>query len=93
MSDEAVQKRIVRTLVAGQVLAGLGQGATIAIGAVLAAEMAGEPFAGAAATASTLGAALAAIPLARLASRLGRRPALSLGALIAAGGSTLTIVA
>ncbi len=55
--------------------------------------MAGEPFAGAAATASTLGAAAAAIPLARLAQRLGRRPALALGALIAAGGSTLTIIA
>lgn len=93
MSDTAVQRRIVGVLVAGQVLAGLGQGATLAIGAVMAAEMAGEPFAGAAAVASTLGSAAASIPLARFALRLGRRPALALGAIIAALGSTLTIVA
>jgi MFS family permease len=93
VSDPAVQKRIVRVLVVGQILAGLGQGATLAIGAVIAAELAGETFAGAAAVASTLGAAVAAIPLARFALRLGRRPALALGAMIAALGSVLTIVA
>lgn len=89
----AVQRRIVTTLVVGQVLAGLGQGATLAIGAIIASEIAGEALSGAAATSSTLGAAIAAIPLARLARRLGRRPALALGALIAAGGSILTVVA
>lgn len=88
-----MQTRIVRVLVTGQVLAGLGQGATLAIGAVIAAEIAGEPFAGAAAVASTLGSAAAAIPLARFALRLGRRPALALGAIIAAVGSVLTVVA
>ena len=87
------QGSIVRTLVAGQVLAGLGQGATLAMGAVIAAEMAGDAFSGAAATASTLGAAVAAIPLARLANRLGRRPALAVGAATAATGSVLTVVA
>ncbi|MGV8895126.1 MAG: MFS transporter [Rhodoglobus sp.] len=92
-TDTAIQSRIVRVLVAGQVLAGLGQGATIAIGAVIANEVAGEAFSGAAATASTLGAAIAAIPLARLAQRLGRRPALALGAATAAGGSIVTVVA
>ena len=56
-------------------------------------EIAGEAFSGAAATSSTLGAAIAAIPLARLAQRLGRRPALALGAATAAGGSILTVVA
>lgn len=80
-------------LVAGQVLAGLGQGATLAIGAVIANEVAGEAFSGAAATSSTLGAAIAAIPLARLAQRLGRRPALALGAATAASGSILTVIA
>jgi len=87
------QASIVRTLVAGQVLAGLGQGATLAMGAVIAAQMAGDAFSGAAATASTLGAAVAAIPLARLASRLGRRPALAVGAATAATGSILTVIA
>jgi len=93
IAPPAVQRRIVSILVAGQVLAGLGQGATLAIGAVIASEIAGEAFSGAAATSSTLGAAIAAIPLARLAQRLGRRPALALGALTAAGGSILTVVA
>ena len=92
-ADTETQSRIVRVLVAGQVLAGLGQGATLAIGAVIANEIAGEAFSGAAATSSTLGAAIAAIPLARLAQRLGRRPALALGAATAAGGSVLTVVA
>ena len=92
-ADTMTQSRIVRVLVAGQILAGLGQGATLAIGAVIANEIAGEAFSGAAATASTLGAAIAAIPLARLAQRLGRRPALALGATTAAGGSIITVVA
>lgn len=92
-TDTAAQSRIVGVLVAGQVLAGLGQGATLAIGAVIANEIAGAAFSGAAATASTLGAAIAAIPLARLAQRLGRRPALALGAATAAGGSIVTVVA
>jgi MFS family permease len=91
--DTAIQSRIVRVLIAGQVLAGLGQGATLAIGAVIANEIAGEALSGAAATSATLGAALAAIPLARLAQRFGRRPALALGAATAAGGSILTVVA
>lgn len=91
--DRAVQSRIVRTLVAGQVLAGLGLGATVAVGAILAADLGGEEFSGAAATSSTLGAALVSIPLARLAARWGRRPALALGAGVAAGGSFITVIA
>ncbi len=77
----------------GQVLAGLGQGATLAIGAIIANEIAGAAFSGAAATASTLGAAIVAIPLARLAQRFGRRPALALGATVAAVGSITTVIA
>lgn len=89
-----IQRRTVRILVAGQVLAGLGQGATGSLGAVLATEVSGsEAWAGAVATASTLGAAAIAIPLARLAQAHGRRVSLATGALIAAGGSTLTLVA
>jgi MFS family permease len=94
MSDATVQRKIVRTLVIGQVLAGLGQGATGSLGAVLATSVSGsEAWAGSSATASTLGAAAIAIPLARLAQARGRRISLATGALIAAGGSTLTLVA
>lgn len=89
-----IQRRTVRILVAGQVLAGLGQGATGSLGAVLATEVSGsEAWAGSVATASTLGAAAIAIPLARLAAAHGRRVSLATGALIAAGGSTLTVIA
>ena len=89
-----VQGRTVRVLVAGQILAGLGQGATLSIGAVLAVAVSGsEAWAGAAATLTTLGSAAAAIPLARLAAARGRRPALTLGALAAAAGSVVAVVA
>ena len=87
----AVQRRAVRVLVAGQVLGGVGIGATLAIGAVLAAELAGDAWAGAAATLSTLGAAAAAIPLARLAARSGRRAALTTGVLTSAVGCAVTV--
>ena len=90
----AVQSRTVRVLVAGQILGGLGIGATLSIGAVLAAEIAGsEAWSGAAATMSTLGAALAAIPLARLANHRGRRIALTVGVLTAALGAIVTVLA
>lgn len=96
MSDipGGVQARTVRVLVVGQILAGLGQGATLSIGAVLAVAVSGsEAWAGAGATLTTLGSAAAAIPLARLAVARGRRPALALGALAAACGSVVAVVA
>lgn len=90
----AVQRRVRTTLMAGQVFAGLGMGSTLSIGAILAAELSGSPaYSGLAATMATLGAALAAIPLARLAGRVGRAPALATGALAAATGAVLAIVA
>ena len=93
MIPTGVQRRTVTVLVVGQVLQGLGQGATVAIGAVMASQIAGEALSGAAATASTLGAAAASIPLARLAQRLGRRPALAMGAGASALGTLTTIIA
>jgi len=90
----AVQRRTRTVLMVGQVLAGLGMGATLSIGAILAAEISGSPaFSGMAATAVTLGAALAAIPLARLARRAGRAPALATGALTAAAGAIIAMLA
>ncbi|WP_309071132.1 MFS transporter [Arthrobacter sp.] len=89
----AIQRRTVRVLIAAQILGGIGMGSVLSIGAVMAAEISGsEALSGAAATLSTLGAAASAIPLARLAQRLGRRAALSTGAFIAATGS-LTVIA
>ncbi len=93
-SVAVVQRRTRGVLMAGQVLAGLGMGATLSIGAILAADISGSPaFSGMAATAVTLGAALTAIPLARLARRAGRAPALATGALAAAAGAVVATLA
>lgn len=90
----AVQSRAVRALVAGQILGGLGIGATVSFGALLAAHVSGDDaLSGTAATLSTLGAAAASIPLARLASRLGRRIALSVGTLTSTIGSVVIVLA
>jgi MFS family permease len=68
-------------------------GATLSMGAILASRLSGsEAWSGMAATMSTLGAALAAVPLARLAGRSGRRISLFTGALLAASGAIVTIV-
>ena len=89
----AIQRRSVALLSTGQVLGGLGLGAGLSLGAIIAASLSGSPaWSGMAATMSTLGAAAAAIPLARLARGRGRRVALTVGALVAALGAVLTIV-
>jgi MFS family permease len=76
------------------VLAGIGLGSAVSVGSLLAAHIAGgDSAAGLAATMSTLGSAVAAIPLARVAMRRGRRLALTMGASIAILGGSLIIVA
>lgn len=89
-----LQKRTVRVLTAGQVLSGFGLGSTLSIGALLAADLSGSAaWSGSAATFSTLGAAIWAIPLARLAFAKGRRYSLGLGAVLAISGALLVITA
>jgi MFS family permease len=90
----ATQRRTVRVLAAGQVLTGVAFGATLSLGALLAADLSGQEALSGFATASvTLGAALTAIPLARLAARRGRRFALTTGNLAALTGIAVVIVA
>ncbi|WP_241992437.1 MFS transporter [Cryobacterium lactosi] len=90
----AVQRRTVAVLVAGQILGGLGIGATLSLGSVLAADVSGnDAFAGAAATLSTLGAGLAALPLARLTERFGRHTSLAVGTMISVLGTILSVLA
>ncbi len=93
--DQAtVQRRTVWVLSIGQVLGGIAFGATVSLGALLAADLSGDDALSGLATASvTLGAALCAIPLARLASRVGRRRALTLGNLFALIGIGVVILA
>lgn len=95
LADEDVariQGRTVRVLAAGQVLGGVAFGATVSLGALLAADLSGDEALSGLATASvTLGAALCAIPLARLAGRRGRRFALTLGNILALIGIAVVI--
>lgn len=89
----AIQKRSLRILAAGQILGGLGMGAAFSLGSLLTASVGGSPaFAGLSATMSTLGTALFAIPLARLAGRVGRRYALATGGAIGLVGAIMVIV-
>ena len=87
-----VQARTVRVLALGQVLGGIAFGATISLGALLARDLTGQDALSVLATASvTLGASMAAIPLARLAARRGRRFALTLGNLLALVGIVIVV--
>jgi MFS family permease len=93
-TDARDQRRVVQVLAGAQILGGIGMGATLSLGALLAAELSGSSsWSGMAATMSTLGAAVLAVPLARLAQRSGRRISLSTGALIAGAGAVLAITA
>lgn len=90
----AAQRRTVRVLAAGQVLSGVAFGSTLSLGALLAADLSGEEsLSGFATAAVTVGAALTAIPLARLAARRGRRVALTTGNVAALSGIALVILA
>ena len=89
----SLQRRAVAVLSLGQILGGVAFGATISLGAVLAAEVSGdEAFSGLATAAVTLGTAAFAAPLAAFARRRGRRPALTTGMAVALAGVALVVV-
>jgi MFS family permease len=94
LAHAPLQRKVVGVLIAGQILGGVGMGATLSLGALLAAQLSGSSaWSGMAATVSTLGAALVAVPLARLARARGRRLSLATGALVAGSGAVLAIAA
>ena len=87
------QGRLVGSLAAIQVVGGVGNGAGLAIGALLVKDVSGSSgWAGTATVMLTIGAAVTTVPLARWAVRSGRRPALSTGWLIGALGALVSIV-
>jgi MFS family permease len=89
-----VQRRTVWVLSIGQVLGGIAFGASISLGAVLAATVSGDEALSGLATASiTLGTAAFAVPLAAFARRRGRRPALASGMAGALIGVVMVVVA
>lgn len=90
----ALQRRVIRTLVATQILGGVGMASGIAVGALLAEELSGtEALAGVGTTSQVLGSALITIPVARAIAARGRRVGQSLGLAVAFVGAALVITA
>lgn len=89
-----IRRRTVGMLSLGQVLGGIAFGATLSLGAILVSDVSGDEALSGLATASvTVGAAAFAIPLAALARRRGRRPALTTGLALALVGVVLVVLA
>lgn len=92
-STAQVQRRILMSLSAVQVVGGIGNGAGLAIGSLLVKDVSGSTgWAGTATVMLTLGAAAFTIPMSSIAARSGRRPALTLGWLSGALGATVTVL-
>jgi MFS family permease len=89
-----VQRRTVGVLSGGVALAGLGVTVGITVGGLLARDVAGTDSAsGLGQTAGVLGAAIIAVPLARISDRAGRRTGLAAGYAIAVLGAVVAVVA
>ena len=88
-----IQRRIVTVLAVTQVVGGLGNGAGIAISALVVKDVTGSSgWAGMAVVMLTFGAAAVTVPLAAVAVRSGRRPALTLGWMLGSIGAVLTVI-
>ncbi|MEV0937655.1 MFS transporter [Streptomyces phaeochromogenes] len=88
------QTRILRVLVASQILSGAGLAAGVTVGALLAQDMLGSTsLAGLPSALFTAGSALAAVAVGRISQARGRRPGLATGYLTGAIGSAGVITA
>jgi len=89
-----VQRHTVGVLGTAQVFSGLGNGATLSLGSILAVDLSGaESAAGLVNTGMTLGSAVVSIPLAQLALSRGRRVALAAGLAAGLVGQALMVTA
>ncbi|MFI6828965.1 MFS transporter [Kribbella sp. NPDC050241] len=89
-----LQRTTLRVLVVSNVVGGVAVASGFAVAGLLAESISGSTsMAGLAATSTTLGAAMLAVPLAGLARSRGRRVSLAVGYLIATTGALLSIVA
>jgi MFS family permease len=90
----SLQRRTLLVLSIATTLCGLGVGASLSVGALLLAEVSGnEALSGLSSAVFSAGAAIAGIPLARLAARRGRRAALVTGSSVAMAGALVAILA
>jgi MFS family permease len=87
----AIQRRVLLVLAAAQVFGGIGVASGAAVGALLAADLSSDAYSGMAAAASVIGAALIAIPVARVMDSHGRRRGLILAYVVGTIGA-LTII-
>ena len=88
----AIQRRTVGVLSISQVFGGIAIAGSVAAGSLIAASVSGsEAMAGLAQTFGVLGAALLALPLARVALSKGRRASLTLGYGMGAIGALVVI--
>ncbi|WP_030489423.1 MFS transporter [Micromonospora chokoriensis] len=89
----SIQRRTLRLLFTTQIIGGIGVTIGIAVGALLAARIAGTAVAGVAQSAGVVGAALLAVPVTRVMARHGRRPGLVLAYTVGAVGGVLVVLA
>ena len=90
---EAGQRRTLQTLSVAQIVAGVGVAGAVPAGALLMFDVSGnEALSGLAQTFAVTGAALMALPLARLTSRGGRRRTILTGYGIGATGAFLAVL-
>ncbi|MEY7971050.1 MFS transporter [Saccharomonospora xinjiangensis] len=87
-------RRVLRVLVAAQILSGAGLAAGITVGALLAKDMLGTTsLSGLPSALFTIGSAASAVLVGRISQRLGRRAGLSLGYGVGALGSLGVVAA
>ncbi len=86
------RRKVIAGLMFAQIMIGLSHGITLSMGSLLAASMAGTAWGGSAVTLTTIGAALWAMPLARLLKRYDRRASLSIGMLLGCVGAVLAVI-
>ena len=93
METATQQRKVIRTLSAAQILNGVGTSGTVAAGSLLVTSISkSESLAGLAQTTTVLGAAMMALPLAKLTQKGGRRLSLISGYSIGVIGAILAIL-
>ena len=93
METATQQRKVIRTLSAAQILNGVGTSGTVAAGSLLVTSISkSESLAGLAQTTTVLGAAMMALPLAKLTQKGGRRLSLMSGYSIGVIGAILAIL-
>lgn len=91
-SRESARRRTLRTLSAAQIVAGVGVAGAVPAGALLVYDISkNDALSGLAQTFAVTGAAVMAIPLARLTARGGRRLAVGVGYGMAAFGAFMAV--